>query len=90
MLKRWFFRKELLEPDSVMGAGATRPPITSPREADRGQGLIGLYEFVGFRVRALGQTPSVQSVPALGLLRHAPLNRVAIARLRQPIAGKKK
>ena len=40
----------------------------------------------GFRVRALGQTPSVQSVPALGLLRDASLNRVAGARLRQPVA----
>ena len=31
----------------------------------------------GFRVRALGPTPSVQSVPARGLLRDASLNRVA-------------
>ena len=36
------FRTALLEPDSVMGAGGHTPPITSPREADRGQGLIGL------------------------------------------------
>ena len=40
----------------------------------------------GLQVRALGQTTSVQSVPALGLLRVASLNRVAGARLRQPVA----